>query len=49
MLTHEGIEPPGMVPAAYRVRSGGFTLPPGVKFEDAVMDRVRIDADVMAK
>ncbi len=44
----QGLEPPGLEPAAYRVRSGGFTLAPGVEFEDAVMDRVRIDGGVPA-
>jgi phthalate 4,5-dioxygenase oxygenase subunit len=39
----EGIEPPGFDPKSYRVRSGGFTVPKGRKFEDLVMDYVKID------
>jgi nitrite reductase/ring-hydroxylating ferredoxin subunit len=39
----KGIEPPGFDPLSYRVRSGGFSVPRGEKFEDKVMDYVHID------
>jgi phthalate 4,5-dioxygenase oxygenase subunit len=49
----EGIEPPGFDPRSYRVRSGGFTVPKGMNFEEAVLDYVHIDrrheAAVLAK
>jgi hypothetical protein len=49
----EGIEPPGFDPRSYRVRSGGFIVPKGMNFEEAVLDYVHIDrrheAAVLAK
>ena len=38
----EGTRLPGLDPAAYRVRSGRFTLPPGKSFAEAVDEYVRI-------
>jgi nitrite reductase/ring-hydroxylating ferredoxin subunit len=40
---------PGLDPAAYRVRSGRFTLPPGRDFTAAVDDYVRIKETVPAQ
>ena len=46
---HEAGRPiPGMDPISYRVRSAGFTTPPGVKFEDAVIDQVRIETHALS-
>jgi hypothetical protein len=44
-----GIEPPGFDPLAYRVRSGGFTLPADTSFEKEAIERLRIDTAATAK
>jgi phthalate 4,5-dioxygenase oxygenase subunit len=39
----DGSEPPGLDPRSYRVRSGSFTTPKGVRFEEAAIDYVSIE------
>jgi len=45
----DGKDLPGLDPAAYRVRSGRFTLPAGKPFEEAVDEFVRIKQPVFAQ
>jgi phenylpropionate dioxygenase-like ring-hydroxylating dioxygenase large terminal subunit len=46
---HEAGKPvPGMKGDSYQVRSAGFTSPPGVRFEDAALEQVRIETHLLA-
>jgi hypothetical protein len=46
---HETGKPiPGLRGDSYRVRSAGFSTSPGVRFEDAVIDQVRIETHLLS-
>ena len=46
---HEAGKPvPGLQGDSYRVRSAGFSTAPGVKFEDAVIEQVRIETHLLS-
>jgi hypothetical protein len=44
-----GIEPPGLNPRSWRVRSGRFTIPEGADFRKAVEDFVTVREPVPAE
>lgn len=42
LALEQGVEPPGVNPASHQVRSAALVLPPGVRFEEAAKDALKV-------